>query len=341
MCIEGGQFTVKTLSVFVTIKAFCMSHVNSGLVAIITLSFLASSSTATTTGNRFINVTESLNFTNADIYCLQHYGTHLASFNTKSEIDQASSICKEMKANCWIGLNEIENRNEWVYISGVAYNESVVDWDHNEPNGVDGQENCVEIAYGKGSKWNDVACSTMKPFICDYGTRSPTSQTLSPTTSEPTLPTASTTLAPTSKPSLQPTSAPIYGCLTSQSIIHETYNDINIVDNSVEIYLQIATAVCTSSTNFTCEILTIGDNNDTNFLTLFMETLTKEYYIEIYDQTLSGQIKRIRQIETILTRNGAYRSGANFSRNFWKSSIQRIISNTALPYNLHLYFQIF
>ena len=64
----------------------------------------------------------------------------------------------------------------------------------------------------------------------------------------------------------------------------ETYDkDINIVDNTAEIFLKIAAS--TNVYNFTYDIFKIGDN-DSNYLTLFMESSSQQYYIEIFDEIL-------------------------------------------------------
>lgn len=97
---------------------------------------------AKTLTQRFIFVNLSMNFSDSDSYCQDHYGTHLATFYVKSDIEQAKAIC-------WIGLNDIKNQDEWVYTSGVIYDSSISDWYPlvGEPNNHLGIEDCVEISW--------------------------------------------------------------------------------------------------------------------------------------------------------------------------------------------------
>ena len=160
--------------------------------------------------DRFISVELSMNFTQSESYCQEVYGTHLATILTKSEVSQVRSLCESSwNRECWIGLNKIDNNNEYVYTSGANYNPSIVEWYSSNKTSVI-MNNCVGIGRHFGYKWFSWPCNMiLDHFICDASTQSPTSQTTSPatftptsatippTTYRPTLPTLSPTLSPT------------------------------------------------------------------------------------------------------------------------------------------------
>ena len=54
----------------------------------------ATSTHFTTGAPNYIFVNESLNFTDAESYCRQYYGTHLASFRALSEVMEAKLLCE-------------------------------------------------------------------------------------------------------------------------------------------------------------------------------------------------------------------------------------------------------
>ena len=83
---------------------------------------------------RFIPVALPWNSSNSSIafaesYCHRSYGTHLASIYTISDLQEAKSVCEDSGFwYCFIGLNDIQSEDQWVFTSGAMYNEQVEDW---------------------------------------------------------------------------------------------------------------------------------------------------------------------------------------------------------------------
>jgi len=63
--------------------------------------------------------------------------------------------------------------NWFVYANATTTNLSVTYWNTDEPNGLSSGEDCVvvistTVGNDGRAEWNDVACSTVAPFICEY-----------------------------------------------------------------------------------------------------------------------------------------------------------------------------
>ena len=225
---------------------------------------------------RFITVAQYMNFTAAESYCQQQYGTHLATIHTVSDIRESQSACNQIGnwPRCWIGLNSMDNNDEWVFTSGAYPTESAQDWYELETFWIEG--NCIFVSSLWQYQWTKRPCDSINAFLCDSYTQNPTTQTSSPTTNEPTIPTASPSTSPTS---LTPTSSPIFGCLTTENIVHETDKYININDQSVEIQLSVLHYF---NCSIPCQVLKIDEESIT-FLSLFIDSQTQRYHIQIYD----------------------------------------------------------
>ena len=61
----------------------------------------------------------------------------------------------------WIGGERV-GKNSFKWIDGSEFDYE--NWDTNEPNNVDGKENCMET-YPNG-RWNDLPCDFSRPFVC-------------------------------------------------------------------------------------------------------------------------------------------------------------------------------
>ena len=55
--------------------------------------------------NDYIVVQEYKDFTDAELYCQQNYGTHLATIVTQSDLESAKTLCNETYWDCWIGFD--------------------------------------------------------------------------------------------------------------------------------------------------------------------------------------------------------------------------------------------
>ena len=65
--------------------------------------------------------------------------------------------------NCWIGLNDLDNENAFVWADGSS--STYRNWYSGEPNDVEGNEDCVHI-YGT-EYWNDLSCThALSCYFC-------------------------------------------------------------------------------------------------------------------------------------------------------------------------------
>ena len=244
---------------------------------IIIITSLSTPSFSTDNDHQFILVNHTMNFTDSELYCQNHYGTHLASFYTINEVLEAKSLCKaNLNGSCWVGLNDINIENEYVYPSGAVFNSSISNFYPNEPISSPFL-NCITISEAYDYQWKVWYCSDASVYpICDARNR-----TLSSTHW-----TSSTIQSPTTSPS------PIYGCLTYMDIIQDTYNtNVQIINQSVEIQLSITHPMdCLAP----CDLFSIGDGNLT-FFSLLVNTETgayhlarnEDYFIIPYSQNLT------------------------------------------------------
>ena len=107
-----------------------------------------------------------MNWEDADLYCQDTFGTHLASIHSSSDNDDVTGdgTFWDTRSNVWIGLNDIDSEGDWVWVDGTLFNYT---------NGITAgysdstTENCVRITDSAG--WGDIACTrTFTGFICNY-----------------------------------------------------------------------------------------------------------------------------------------------------------------------------
>ena len=249
------------------------------------MTLLSNPSFSTDNDHRFILVNHTMNFTDSELYCQHHYGTHLASFHTINEVLEAKSLCQSnVNGSCWVGLNDINNNNEYIYPSGAVFNSFISDFYPNQPISSPFL-NCITINEAFDYQWHVWYCFDASIYpICDATTSNPTLSVTQFWTSSLTQ--FLTTNVPTNQPTFQtqppttnvPTTSlsPIYGCLTSEDIIYGTdITNVQIINQSVEIQLSITHPTDCSAP---CDIFTIGDGNLT-FFSLLVNTETGTYHM--------------------------------------------------------------
>ena len=113
--------------------------------------------------NKFIRVnSDSLhNFTEAETYCENTFGSHLAAIHSLSENNDAfgNGEWYSNYGEMWIGLNDIETEGIYTWIDGTSLHfENWFDTTNSE--------NCVGVTNNNG-EWNDISCSIgYYAFIC-------------------------------------------------------------------------------------------------------------------------------------------------------------------------------
>ncbi|CAN0005876.1 unnamed protein product [Lampetra planeri] len=82
--------------------------------------------------------------------------------NPKS-LFQNNQLHKLIEDISYIGINDIDNENNFVYADGTPLGQ-FMNWDKNEPNNM-GEEDCVGIK--SNGMWNDITCLEKFPFFCE------------------------------------------------------------------------------------------------------------------------------------------------------------------------------
>ena len=136
-------------------------------------SFICNRPITTVETTDFIGVnlrnTDSLTWSDANNYCLNNYGTHLASILNEEQYNQSYNIFKIFdKIQIWIGLHDTNTESvfEWSDGNNIDYTK----WYTNEPNsGGSGDEDCVEMRHNNfNGMWNDLSCNNkLDAFICN------------------------------------------------------------------------------------------------------------------------------------------------------------------------------
>ncbi|XP_077057454.1 uncharacterized protein LOC143710386 isoform X2 [Siphateles boraxobius] len=112
---------------------------------------------------RFFISSELKSWSESRKYCRDR-GADLVIINTEEKQRFISSFIKE---SLWIGLSDIENEGNMKWVDNSPLNQGF--WESNEPNNLNGNEDCIELNPAKPSlkNWNDIPCSAMRKWICE------------------------------------------------------------------------------------------------------------------------------------------------------------------------------
>ncbi|KAK1883605.1 Macrophage mannose receptor 1 [Dissostichus eleginoides] len=103
------------------------------------------------------------NWHDAEAHCSGEQ-SHLVSFHSLGEL---SFITAHMPGEAWVGLNDIHNENQFVWIDGTAAN--LLPWAPNQPDNWQNNEDCVNLRgmnHHEPGLLNDDFCTATKEFIC-------------------------------------------------------------------------------------------------------------------------------------------------------------------------------
>ena len=114
----------------------------------------------------FIVGNDTMTWSEAEEWCLNHYGRHLVSIHNDSQNDAASNLCDD----CWIGATcKDSDWGDFSWSDGSDWDYTM--WDDGEPNNYafwDDDEDCVQ-QYSSGF-WNDCPCNqTYRPLCGNAG----------------------------------------------------------------------------------------------------------------------------------------------------------------------------
>eukprot|EP01084_Bolivina_argentea_P254609 428066_1 len=99
---------------------------------------------------------------NAETFCMQTFGTHLATIGTVTDNQAIKNYCNARHGTvdkCWIGINDKQTEGIWKWSSGwpVSYN----NWAIGQPNNYNNQD-CVQTEHGK---WSDWGCQDSNVYV--------------------------------------------------------------------------------------------------------------------------------------------------------------------------------
>ncbi|XP_033951501.2 uncharacterized protein [Pseudochaenichthys georgianus] len=103
------------------------------------------------------------NWHDAEAHCSGEQ-SHLVSFHSLEEL---SFITAHMPGEAWVGLNDINNENQFVWTDGTAAD--LLPWAPNQPDDWQDNKDCVNLRgmnHHEPGLLNDDFCDTTKEFIC-------------------------------------------------------------------------------------------------------------------------------------------------------------------------------
>ena len=118
------------------------------------------------------NFNGQVNYDEANSYCMQHYGTTLASILSDDQWEQAQSIFDSFGAltDIYIGLNDKLSLNNYEWQDGHSVS-SYTQWAASKPSTYSDGEHCVYLMgvdNDEAGLWNEISCdSYLKAFICN------------------------------------------------------------------------------------------------------------------------------------------------------------------------------
>ena len=113
-----------------------------------------------------------VDFYEAAVYCQLH-GSHLVTVETNKEnIFLKDYLGRLNHQDYWMGLTDEMVEGVWRWLSSGAV-ASFTDWQHGEPNGLHGGEDCAHFKSNRDNRWNDEPCTYKHYPLCERSKTSP------------------------------------------------------------------------------------------------------------------------------------------------------------------------
>nr|XP_039259019.1 C-type lectin lectoxin-Thr1-like [Styela clava] len=78
-------------------------------------------------------------------------------------------LVKSGGSSTWIGLNDIQEENTFIWEDGVTATAGSIPWHEDQPNSYDGNQDCVEMGPNWDWELNDEDCSVKFKYLCEIG----------------------------------------------------------------------------------------------------------------------------------------------------------------------------
>ena len=105
------------------------------------------------------------NWADAQAEC-EFYDYHLVTINSADENSWVDSTADSLSTDkWWVGFNDIDSEGYFVWEDGSST--TYTNWELDEPNNLDGGEDCVVLNRFVDQTWNDEKCSHSFYYICE------------------------------------------------------------------------------------------------------------------------------------------------------------------------------
>merc|ERR1719445_2238803 len=138
--------------------------------------------TPSPTNSQYVVTDASLSWSDANDYCLEQYGTSLATITNDEDAQKLLDFYTDTGVDVWIGLNTLNGNWEWA--SGYPCDDrdcsALPYWISGQPDNKAGIQDCAWIGWNVGgihSMVDDTGCGAKRGVVCDFAT--PTSIILS------------------------------------------------------------------------------------------------------------------------------------------------------------------
>ncbi|KAL4233318.1 hypothetical protein ACF0H5_008000 [Mactra antiquata] len=107
-------------------------------------------------------------WTHAAILC-SALGSKLVEIETKDENNFLTTFIDLYNEIYWIGLSDVQKEDDWMWMDSkeTLTNLGYSNWFNQQPDNVNGNENCGRIAPNTSGAWNDFHCTATHRYICE------------------------------------------------------------------------------------------------------------------------------------------------------------------------------
>ena len=119
-----------------------------------------------TSNNKYVLISSTKNWFDANDYCKQVHGTSLATITSDADLSIAYIMSRQitdLNEGLWIGYNDLNIEGKWSWIDGSVSNYNYSGFNQT------GNGDCVEIIETTNNEliWTDSQCSNNRSFICN------------------------------------------------------------------------------------------------------------------------------------------------------------------------------
>ncbi|XP_028420386.1 ladderlectin-like [Perca flavescens] len=117
-------------------------------------------------GRCFHYFPRAMTWSNAERNC-QSLGGNLASVHNVQEYHEIQRLIMSTSyeyKEAWLGGSDAQEEGVWLWSDSSLF--SYQNWCPGEPDNWRSIQHCLQMNYGEGKCWDDVGCSSLRPFVC-------------------------------------------------------------------------------------------------------------------------------------------------------------------------------